>query len=147
MGSAAGTNLRRLLSRLILLTPTFVFRRNFTLYSTAVSSLDQPKRNVALSWNWRCSNTSLTAGVVGLIAGTTLALLKVSLTGMEALMLFVLVLTVLFLSMARLVIPAVISAARFGVCCPCTWAGRLLHERARRNQCSVLRPDAGGSAS
>ena len=53
----------------------------------------------------------VTAGVVGLIAGTTLALLKVSLTGLEAVMLFALVLAVLFLSKARLVIPVVIAAA------------------------------------
>jgi chromate transporter len=53
----------------------------------------------------------VTAGVVGLIAGTTIALLKVSLTGLEAIALFGLVLAVLFLSKARLVIPAVIAAA------------------------------------
>jgi chromate transporter len=53
----------------------------------------------------------LTAGVVGLIAGTTVALLKVSVTGLEAAILFALALTVLFLSKARLVIPAVIAAA------------------------------------
>lgn len=53
----------------------------------------------------------VTAGVVGLIAGTTLALLKVSLTGLEAVLLFTLVLAVLFLSKARLVIPGVIAAA------------------------------------
>jgi len=53
----------------------------------------------------------VTAGVVGLIVGTTLALLKVSLTGLEAVMLFALVLAVLFLSKARLVIPVVIAAA------------------------------------
>lgn len=53
----------------------------------------------------------LTAGVVGLIAGTTLALLRVSLTGPEAIALFALMLAVLFLSKARLVIPAVIAAA------------------------------------
>jgi len=53
----------------------------------------------------------VTAGVVGLIAGTTLALLKVSLTGLEAVVLFALVLVVLFLSKARWVIPAVIAAA------------------------------------
>ncbi|MGH8165752.1 MAG: chromate efflux transporter [Woeseiaceae bacterium] len=53
----------------------------------------------------------VTAGVVGLIAGTTIALLKVSLTGPEAVMLFALVLAVLFLSKARLVIPVVIAAA------------------------------------
>src|SRR3546814_5094926 len=40
----------------------------------------------------------LTAGVVGLIAGTTLALIKVSLTGLEAVILFALVLAVLFAS-------------------------------------------------
>lgn len=53
----------------------------------------------------------VTAGVVGLIAGTTLALLKASLTGLEALVLFALVLAVLFLSKARLVIPGVVAAA------------------------------------
>ncbi|MFC3715560.1 chromate efflux transporter [Luteimonas soli] len=53
----------------------------------------------------------LTAGVVGLIAGTTLALLKVSLTGLEAVILFALVLTALFASKAKLVIPAVTTAA------------------------------------
>lgn len=53
----------------------------------------------------------VTAGVVGLITGTTLALLKVSLTGLEAVVLFTLVLAVLFLSKARLVIPGVIAAA------------------------------------
>lgn len=53
----------------------------------------------------------VTAGVVGLIAGTTLALLKVSLTGLEAVVLFALVLAVLFLSKGRLVIPAVIAVA------------------------------------
>ena len=53
----------------------------------------------------------VTAGGVGLIAGTTLALLRVSLTNLEALVLFALVLTVLFKSHARLVVPAVIAAA------------------------------------
>lgn len=53
----------------------------------------------------------LTAGVVGLIAGTTLALLKVSLTGLEALILFALALAVLFGSKAKWVIPAVIAVA------------------------------------
>jgi chromate transporter len=53
----------------------------------------------------------LTAGVVGLIAGTTIAVLKVSVTGLEPLILFVLALTMLFLSKGRLVIPAVIGAA------------------------------------
>lgn len=53
----------------------------------------------------------VTAGVVGLIAGTTLALLRLSLTGLEALLLFALVLGVLFASKARLLIPAVIAGA------------------------------------
>ena len=53
----------------------------------------------------------LTAGVVGLIAGTTIALLNVSVTGVESVILFALALTVLFLSKARMVIPAVIAAA------------------------------------
>ena len=52
-----------------------------------------------------------TAGVVGLIAGTTLALLKVSLTGLEAVVLFALLLALLFASKAKLVVPAVIAAA------------------------------------
>src|SRR3546814_13358141 len=56
----------------------------------------------------------LTAGVVGLIAGTTLALIKVSLTGLEAVILFALVLAVLFASRAKWVIPAVIAAAALG---------------------------------
>lgn len=53
----------------------------------------------------------VTAGVVGLIAGTTLALLRVSLTDLASVVLFALVLGVLFASKARLVIPAVIVAA------------------------------------
>jgi chromate transporter len=53
----------------------------------------------------------VTAGVVGLIAGTTLALLRVSLTGLESVLLFAIVLAVLFASKARLVIPAVIAGA------------------------------------
>lgn len=53
----------------------------------------------------------VTAGVVGLIAGTTLALLRVSLTGLEALVLFAIVLGILFASKARLLIPAVIAGA------------------------------------
>ncbi len=53
----------------------------------------------------------LTAGVVGLIAGTTLALMRVSLTGLDAVVLFALALAVLFLSKARLVVPVVIAAA------------------------------------
>jgi chromate transporter len=52
-----------------------------------------------------------TAGVVGLIAGTTLALLKVSLTGWVAVVLFALALAVLFASKAKLAVPAVIGAA------------------------------------
>lgn len=52
----------------------------------------------------------VTAGVIGLIAGTTLALLKVSLTGLEAVILFSVVVTVLFVSKSRLAIPAVIAA-------------------------------------
>ncbi len=52
----------------------------------------------------------VTAGVIGLIAGTTLALLKVSLTGLAAVILFAVVLTVLFVSKSRLAIPAVIAA-------------------------------------
>jgi chromate transporter len=53
----------------------------------------------------------LTAGVVGLIAGTTVALLKVSVTGLESVILFALALAVLFVSKAPVVIPAVIAAA------------------------------------
>ena len=53
----------------------------------------------------------LTAGVVGLIGGTTLALLKVSLTGLPALVLFGLALTVLFAAKAKWVVPLVIAAA------------------------------------
>jgi len=53
----------------------------------------------------------VTAGVVGLIAGTTLALLRVSLTGVEALVLFAIVLAILFASKAKLAIPAVIAGA------------------------------------
>ncbi|MFP7722814.1 chromate efflux transporter [Lysobacter sp. A3-1-A15] len=51
------------------------------------------------------------AGVIGLIAATTLALLSVSLTGLETLILFAIVLGILFASNARLVIPAVIAGA------------------------------------
>ena len=67
----------------------------------------------------------LTAGVVGLIAGTTLALLKISLAGWEAALLFALVLAILFASKAKLVIPAVIAAAAL-------WgaASALLHSAA-----------------
>jgi chromate transporter len=53
----------------------------------------------------------VTAAVVGLIAGTALALLRLSLAEPEALALFVLALAVLFASKARLVIPAVIVGA------------------------------------
>ncbi|MFC3549501.1 chromate efflux transporter [Lysobacter cavernae] len=53
----------------------------------------------------------VTAGVVGLIAGTTVAILRVSLTGLEALTLFAIVLGILFASKARLLIPVVIAGA------------------------------------
>lgn len=53
----------------------------------------------------------VTAGVVGLIAGTTIALLKVSLTGAEAVVLFAVALAVLFASKAKMVVPAVIAGA------------------------------------
>lgn len=53
----------------------------------------------------------VTAAVVGLIAGTTLALMKASLTGAEAIALFGLSLGVLFASQAKLVIPLVLVAA------------------------------------
>jgi chromate transporter len=53
----------------------------------------------------------LTAGVVGLIAGTTLALMRSSLTGIEAWILFALALGVLFATRAKLAIPALILAA------------------------------------
>lgn len=53
----------------------------------------------------------LAAGVVGLIAGTTLALLKVSLTGPGPWVLFALALAALFASKAKLAVPAVIGAA------------------------------------
>jgi chromate transporter len=53
----------------------------------------------------------VTAGVVGLIAGTTVALMRVSLDGFEALVLFGIVLALLFASKARLLIPAVIAGA------------------------------------
>ena len=65
--------------------------------------VDQPRVRVFLE--------GVTAGVVGLIAGTTLALLRVSLTGMDALVLFAIVLAILFVSKARLAIPAVIAGA------------------------------------
>jgi chromate transporter len=63
-----------------------------------------------------------TAGVVGLIAGTTLALLKVSLAGWQAVVLFALALAVLFATRAKLVVPAVIGAAAlWGLLSP--WIG------------------------
>lgn len=55
----------------------------------------------------------VTAGVVGLIAGTTLALMRASLTDFEAWLLFATALAVLFIAKARLVIPALILAAAF----------------------------------
>jgi len=55
----------------------------------------------------------VTAGVVGLIAGTTVALMRVSLNGIGALVLFGIVLALLFASKARLLIPAVIAGAAF----------------------------------
>ena len=53
----------------------------------------------------------VTAGVVGLIAATTIALMRVSLTSFEAWVLFAIVLALLFASKARLLIPAVIAGA------------------------------------
>ncbi|WP_202842837.1 chromate efflux transporter [Luteimonas saliphila] len=53
----------------------------------------------------------VTAGVVGLIAGTTLALMSVSLTSPEAMVLFGILLALLFASNRRLLIPAVIAGA------------------------------------
>jgi chromate transporter len=53
----------------------------------------------------------VTAGVVGLIAGTTVALLRVSLASPVALVLFGVVLAILFASRARMAIPAVIAGA------------------------------------
>jgi chromate transporter len=53
----------------------------------------------------------VTAAVVGLIAATTVALMRVSLTGPEALLLFAIVLGLLFASRARLLVPAVIAGA------------------------------------
>jgi len=53
----------------------------------------------------------VTAGVVGLIAGTTIALLRISLTDLGAVLLFAIALGILFKSKARLVIPAVIAGA------------------------------------
>ena len=53
----------------------------------------------------------VTAAVVGLIAGTTVALLRVSLVGPESLVLFAIVLGLLFASRAKLLIPALIAGA------------------------------------
>lgn len=53
----------------------------------------------------------VTAGVVGLIAGTTLALMRASLTGVETWLLFVIALGVLLATKARLVVPGLILAA------------------------------------
>lgn len=53
----------------------------------------------------------ITAGVVGLIAGTTLALMRASLGNVQAGVLFALALAVLFATRARLVIPMLILAA------------------------------------
>jgi chromate transporter len=53
----------------------------------------------------------VTAGVVGLIAGTTVALLKTSVVSAGALILFAVALVILFVSKARLIIPALIAAA------------------------------------
>lgn len=78
---------------------------SFTLlgHDTLERLVHQPRVHVFLD--------GLSAGVVGLIAGTTLALLKVSLTGPGPLLLFALALAVLFASKAKLVVPAVIGAA------------------------------------
>ena len=53
----------------------------------------------------------VTAGVVGLIAGTTLALMRASLTSMEAWVLFAIALGVLFTTKVRLAIPGLILVA------------------------------------
>ncbi len=78
---------------------------SFTLlgHDTLERLVHQPRVHVFLD--------GLSAGVVGLIAGTTLALLKVSLTGPGPLLLFALALAVLFASKAKLAVPAVIGAA------------------------------------
>lgn len=55
--------------------------------------------------------SGVTAGVVGLISGTTIALLATSVIDIEAVVLFGLALGVLFASKARLVVPALIAAA------------------------------------
>lgn len=53
----------------------------------------------------------VTAAVVGLIAGTAVALLRVSVVGVESLALFAIVLALLFVSKARMLVPAVIAGA------------------------------------
>jgi chromate transporter len=53
----------------------------------------------------------VTAAVVGLIAATALALLRLSLTSVETVVIFAVALGLLFASKARLLIPAVIAAA------------------------------------
>ena len=53
----------------------------------------------------------VTAAVVGMIAGTTLALFRVSLTTLGSLVLFAVILFILFRTKARWVIPAVIAGA------------------------------------
>ena len=53
----------------------------------------------------------VTAGVVGLIAATTLSLLRVSLASVGGLVLFAVVLAILFVSKARMAVPAVILGA------------------------------------
>ena len=55
----------------------------------------------------------VTAGVVGLIAGTTVALMAVSIVGIVTAAVFALALTVLFYSRSKLTIPIVIAGAAF----------------------------------
>jgi chromate transporter len=55
----------------------------------------------------------VTAGVVGLIAGTTLVLLRTSVTSVETAIVFALALGVLFKWKGRLLVPLVICAAGF----------------------------------
>lgn len=65
----------------------------------------------------------VTAGVVGLIAGTTLALMRASLTSVEAWVLFGIALGVLFATKARAAIPALILAAGAWGWCTRAWVG------------------------
>jgi chromate transporter len=53
----------------------------------------------------------VTAGVVGLIAGTTIALFKVSVTDIPTLLVFVVALTALFYFKSKLIIPLVVAGA------------------------------------